>query len=55
MSMNRTKNNNINQGQPIRLSSVNFENVFTNNRLNMNSLLSQNMYKNNQNGSQPDK
>lgn len=29
---------------PVRLSSVNFEGVFTSNRLDMQSLLSQNLY-----------
>jgi hypothetical protein len=29
---------------PVRLSSVNFEGVFTNNKLDMQSLLSQNLY-----------
>lgn len=32
---------------PVRLSSVNFEGVFTSSRLNMESLISQNLYNNN--------
>ena len=32
---------------PVRLSSVNFEGVFTSSRLNMENLISQNMYNNN--------
>ena len=31
---------------PVRLSSVNFEGVFTSSRLNMENLISQNMYNN---------
>lgn len=39
--------NNANQRQmPVRLSSVNFEGVFTSSRLNMESLISQNLYNN---------
>lgn len=42
-------NSNNNQRQvPVRLSSVNFEGVFTSSRLNMESLISQNLYNNNQ-------
>jgi hypothetical protein len=38
---------NPNQRQmPVRLSSVNFEGVFTSSRLNMESLISQNLYNN---------
>jgi len=33
---------------PVRLSSVNFEGVFTSSRLNMENLISQNLYNNNQ-------
>ena len=33
---------------PVRLSSVNFEGVFTSSRLNMENLISQNLYSNNQ-------
>ena len=41
-------NNNNNQRQvPVRLSSVNFEGVFTSSRLNMENLISQNLYSNN--------
>jgi hypothetical protein len=36
---------------PVRLSSVNFEGVFTSSRLNMENLISQNLYNNNQAGS----
>lgn len=32
---------------PVRLSSVNFEGVFTSSRLNMENLISQNLYNNN--------
>jgi len=32
---------------PVRLSSVNFEGVFTSSRLNMENLISQNLYSNN--------
>jgi hypothetical protein len=32
---------------PVRLSSVNFEGVFTSSRLNMENLISQNLYANN--------
>lgn len=34
---------------PVRLSSVNFEGVFTSSRLNMENLISQNLYNNNNN------
>jgi hypothetical protein len=38
---------NANQRQmPVRLSSVNFEGVFTSSRLNMESLINQNFYNN---------
>ena len=38
---------NNNQRQvPVRLSSVNFEGVFTSSRLNMENLISQNLYNN---------
>lgn len=39
---------NNNQRQvPVRLSSVNFEGVFTSSRLNMENLITQNLYNNN--------
>jgi hypothetical protein len=39
--------NSSNQRQvPVRLSSVNFEGVFTSSRLNMENLISQNLYNN---------
>jgi hypothetical protein len=34
---------------PVRLSSVNFEGVFTSSRLNMENLITQNLYNNNNN------
>lgn len=37
---------------PVRLSSVNFEGVFTSSRLNMETLISQNLYNNNNNNAQ---
>ena len=37
---------------PVRLSSVNFEGVFTSSRLNMENLISQNLYNNPQNQTQ---
>ena len=40
-----TSGNNIRQ-MPVRLSSVNFEGVFTSSRLNMESLINQNLYNN---------
>ena len=47
-------NNPNNQRQvPVRLSSVNFEGVFTSSRLNMESLISQNLYNNNANTQGP--
>ena len=46
-----TNSNANNQRQvPVRLSSVNFEGVFTSSRLNMENLISQNLY--NQNSQQ---
>ena len=46
--------NSNNQRQvPVRLSSVNFEGVFTSSRLNMENLISQNLYSNNANNNQP--
>jgi hypothetical protein len=57
MAQQQTQQNNIpqmyvpqlnNQRQvPVRLSSVNFEGVFTSSRLNMENLISQNLYNNN--------
>ena len=48
--INNPNNPNNNQRQvPVRLSSVNFEGVFTSSRLNMENLISQNLYSNNSN------
>lgn len=44
-------NNPSNKQVPVRLSSVNFEGVFTSSRMNMENLISQNLY--NQNNQQP--
>jgi hypothetical protein len=41
---NATQNNQ--RQMPVRLSSVNFEGVFTSSRLNMENLISQNLYNN---------
>ena len=50
MYVPQLNNNNSNQRQvPVRLSSVNFEGVFTSSRLNMENLISQNLYSNNNN------
>ena len=38
---------------PVRLSSVNFEGVFTSSRLNMENLISQNLYNNNTQNNPP--
>jgi hypothetical protein len=38
---------------PVRLSSVNFEGVFTSSRLNMENLISQNLYNNNAQNNPP--
>lgn len=37
-------NPNANSRHPVRLSSVNFEGVFTSSRMNMESLINQNLY-----------
>lgn len=41
MMLNTNPNN---RQVPVRLSSVNFEGVFTSNRVNMDNLISQNLY-----------
>jgi hypothetical protein len=45
MNMNMNPNStNANSRHPVRLSSVNFEGVFTSSRMNMESLINQNLY-----------
>ena len=44
---NQTGNANNQRQVPVRLSSVNFEGVFTSSRLNMENLISQNLYNQN--------
>lgn len=51
MSMNNNPNNN--SRHPVRLSSVNFEGVFTSSRMNMESLINQNLYNQGNQGNQP--
>ena len=53
MYVPQVNNANNNQRQvPVRLSSVNFEGVFTSSRLNMENLISQNLYSNTNNQQQ---
>jgi hypothetical protein len=51
MQMQMNANNQNNSRHPVRLSSVNFEGVFTSSRMNMESLINQNLY--NQGNQQP--
>lgn len=44
LNVNNANNSSNNSRHPVRLSSVNFEGVFTSSRMNMESLINQNLY-----------
>ena len=51
MTLNTNPTNN--SRHPVRLSSVNFEGVFTSSRMNMESLINQNLYNQGNQANQP--